>query len=266
MTGADRMRVSPAADVFTGICRSVEAFCADTALPCWPATPCEAGAPGSWEELRRHAGDSAPGGPERIAAWHHVAHHLREESATGDERIWTLTAVGLLAPRLRGAAYAIARRTGAERADVGSALLLGVLEGARTLPERSADVERHLMDAAFASGWRTGRRGCREVPVAEWGEERDGAVPLSAVRTPAGVVSAGAMSGRLLQRVQGERLGALAHRLGLLPHVRQVRRTARSRSRGPSGGLHGGDHRARGEQPALFQMPETGGAAHAGPS
>ncbi|MFF2956301.1 hypothetical protein ACFVVU_33730 [Kitasatospora sp. NPDC057965] len=262
MTRADRMRVPPAADVFAGICRSVEAYCADTALPCGPATPCEAGVPRSWEELRRHARDSVPGGSERIAAWRCVAHHIREESATGGERIWTLTAVGLLAPRLRGAAYAIARRTGAERADVGSALLLGVLEGARSVPEPSADVERHLMDAAFAAGWRTGRRGSQEVPVAERGEERYGAVPLLAVRTPAGVVSVGAMSGRLLQRAQGERLGALAHRLGLLPHVRQVRRTSRSRPGGP----HGAGRRTTGEQSALFEMPETGGGVHAGPS
>ncbi|MFF8769790.1 hypothetical protein [Kitasatospora sp. NPDC015120] len=193
--------------------------------------------------------------------WRHVARHVREESCTGGERIWTLAAVGLLVPRLHGAAYAIARRTGAERADVGSALLLGVLEGARTVPEASAGIEQHLMDAAFAAGWRTGRRGSRETPAGERDAARDEAQPSFVLRTP-GVVSVGAMSGRLLQRAQGERLGALAHRLGLLPHVREVRRAGRSRHGGPLGG----DHRTRGEQPALFELRRTGGFNHDAPS
>ncbi|WP_380285968.1 hypothetical protein [Kitasatospora purpeofusca] len=260
MTARGCSQVSPTSDVLAGVRRRVEAYRVDKVLPCGPTTPCEAGVPVSPDDLKGRACDGTPGDPGRIAAWRHVGYHVREESEADGERIWTLTAVWLLAPRLRGAAYAIVRRTGAERADVGSALLVGVLEGARTIGERSEDIEQDLMDAAFAAGWRTGRRGSKEIPVGEWEAVGEAAEPLFAARTAHDVVSVGAMSGRLLQRAQGERLGALAHRLGLLPHVREVRRSSRSRAGQP----HRGAGRVLGEQPALFEMPETGGSAREG--
>jgi len=142
-----------------------------------------------------------------------------------------LVAVWLLAPRLRGAAYSLSRRTGAEHADVCSALLQGTLEGARTLGRVDTSLaEQHLVDAAFAAGWRTGRRSPEEAPVGEWGtvQEPEESDPLTIAADE--VVRVDGMSRTLAQQAQGERLGSLAYRLGLLDHVRQVRQRGRRRA------------------------------------
>ncbi|TBO58143.1 hypothetical protein EYS09_19005 [Streptomyces kasugaensis] len=254
------MSVPTTLDVFTRICRSVEEQYADTMVLCGPAdartAPCGGGEPISLEDLRSRArsGDSVHLG--RTAAWGHIAHHLREEAEAEGERSWMLITVWLLAPRLRGAAYSIARCTGAERADVGSALLQGALEGARTIKGVGpADIEKHLIDAAFAVGWQTGRRGSKETPVEEWNMVGEETGPQPMTRTPGAVVRVDVMSRTLAQQAQGERLGALAYRLGLLSHVRQVRRTSRSRPRRPRDGAR----RTPSEQPCLFEM---WGSAH----
>ncbi|MGW1664013.1 hypothetical protein [Streptomyces microflavus] len=137
----------------------------------------------------------------------------------------------LFAPRLRGAAYSISRRTGAEHADVCSALLQGTLEGLRTLGRADATAaERHLVDAAFAAGWRTGRRSPEETSVGEWGAVEKPEGPDSLAIAADEVVRVEGMSRTLAQQAQGERLGSLAYRLGLLAHVRQVRQRGRRRA------------------------------------
>ncbi|MFD9487537.1 hypothetical protein ACFWBX_26930 [Streptomyces sp. NPDC059991] len=168
-----------------------------------------------------------------------------------------MIAVWLLAPRLRRASYALSRHTGAERADVCSALLQGVVEAAQTVGKAdAADVEEHLVDAAFSAGWRTGRRSSKETPVTGvgiWDEEPETAMLDSLTFAPDEVVHVGAMSGALAQRAQGERLGALAYRMGLLAHVRTVRRQRRSRHGQPRAGFH---HKPTepSQQPYLFEL------------
>ncbi|MFE4176452.1 hypothetical protein ACFRR7_31115 [Streptomyces sp. NPDC056909] len=248
-------------DVFTRICRSVEDRYADTVLLCgravWPAIPFCGGGETTLDDLKASAVRGEPGRPVRIAAWRHISHHLCEEAGDRGERDWTLITAWLLAPRLRGAAYSIARRTGAERADVGSALLQGVLEAARATGSVDAThIEQHLIDAAFAVGWQTGRRSPKETPVEEvWGGDsaREETVlqPLTATRGE--VVRVDAMSGELAQRAQGERVGSLAYRMGLLAHVREVRRHSRSRQRQSRAGIHRTPGESS-EQPCLFEM------------
>ncbi|MGW2057430.1 hypothetical protein ACWCOZ_26545 [Streptomyces sp. NPDC001840] len=255
------MTMSSAHDVFTRIGRSVEDRYADTVLLCgraaWPAIPFCGGGETTLDDLKTSAVRGEPWRPERIAAWRHISRHLCEEAGDRGKRDWTLITAWLLAPRLRGAAYSIARRTGAERADVGSALLQGVLEAARAIGNVDAThIEQHLIDAAFAVGWQTGRRSPKETPVEEvWegdsAQEETVLQPLTA--TLGEVVCVDAMSGELAQRAQGERLGSLAYRMGLLAHVRQVRRHSRSRQRQSRAGVH----RTLGEsseQPCLFEM------------
>ncbi|WP_274031097.1 hypothetical protein [Streptomyces sp. MMBL 11-1] len=192
----------------------------------------------SLDDLRSQALRAAPGHPDRIAHWRHIAGHIRQDSEGEDEgeggRSWTLVAVWLLAPRLRGAAYSLSRRTGAEHADVCSALLQGMLEGVQTLGRADTSLaEQYLVDAAFAAGWRTGRRSPEETPVGEWGtvQEPEWSDPLTIAGDE--VVRVERMSRPLAQQAQGERLGSLAYRLGLLDHVRQVRQRGRRRA-GPS--------------------------------
>ncbi|MFD7495621.1 hypothetical protein ACFV8T_24915 [Streptomyces sp. NPDC059832] len=253
--------MSPAHDVFARICQSVEDRYADTALLCGRtarrSTPLCDGEGITLDILKTRAVRGEPGSPERIAAWRHIARHLRDEAAVGGERDWTLITVWLIAPRLRGAAYVIARRTGAEWADVCSALLQGALEAARAIERVDATrIEQHLVDAAFAAGWRTDRRSPKEKPVGEVGERysaREEMVLQPLTARLGEVVRVDAMSSALAQRAQGERLGSLAYRMGLLARVRQERRHSRSVQRQPRAGVHqkpGGSS----EQPRLFEM------------
>ncbi|WP_335932637.1 hypothetical protein [Streptomyces sp. PTD5-9] len=211
-------------------------------------------------------------------------------SGRDDERRWELIALWLLTPRLRGGARTVARRTGAEPADARSAMLAGALDALRTVGTvMPPDVEKYLVDAAFHAGWRTGRRDPRETPTDAW--DRTPSAPdrpggpsgpsgpgepgclcdPSGVCDPAGprgpyprragtasgggcaqVVRVHTMTRSLFQRAHGERLGSLAYRLGLLPHVREARRRRRARPR------HRADTgRARAAQPFLFDVSET---------
>ncbi|MFJ2674063.1 hypothetical protein [Streptomyces sp. NPDC087525] len=254
--------MSPAHDVFTRICRSVENRYTDAVLLCGCAALFHDGGGATLADLKARAVGGEPGSPERIAAWRHIARHLCEEAEDRGERDWTLITAWLLAPRLRGAAYAIARRTGAERADVGSALLQGMLEAVRAIENVDAThIEQHLVDAAFAVGWQTGRRRPKETPVEE-ADERDVARqetllhPLAV--TLGEPVRVGTMSGALAQRAQGERLGSLAYRMGLLAHLRQVRRRSRSRRRQPRAVVQR-TQRESSEQPCLFEMWRSDG-------
>lgn len=242
------MSLSATRDVFTEISRSVEACYGVEAL-CGRAGAgtgrCEGGAPVSLAGLRSQARSREPGAQGEAALWHHVAHHLREEAESGGEQRWTLITVWLLAPRLRGASWWFVRRTGAERDDVCSAFLHGLLEGVRSVKAADpADVEQHLMAAAFAAGRRTGRRNREERPAGERDMALDQVAAPPPTRASGEVVHVNGMSRDLARRTQGERLGALAHRLGLLPHVRQVRRNNRSRSGCAS------------DQPGLFELTD----------
>ncbi|MFE2938776.1 hypothetical protein ACFXKG_06825 [Streptomyces sp. NPDC059255] len=230
------MTVPLSSDAFTRVCRWVEdqyadtRMCLRTGLDAMPLCDEERS---SLNDLRSKALHEDLGSPARVEAWCHIAHHIREETGSRREERWTLIVLWLLTPRLRGAARVIARRTGAERADVCSALLQGALEGVRTLGRAApAGAEQHLVDAAFAVAWQTGRRSPQETPIGEW-DVMKGLVTDQLVSTTADcdLVRGDAMSIALAQRAQGERLGSLAYRLGLLTHVRRVRQLRRARPR-----------------------------------
>ncbi|MEU8681088.1 hypothetical protein [Streptomyces sp. NPDC048611] len=120
----------------------------------------------------------------------------------------------------------------------------------------ATSIEEHLVDAAFAAGWQTGRRSPKETLVGEVGEResaRKEMVQEPFTATLREVIRVDALSGALAQRAQGERLGALAYRMGLLAHVRQVRRHSRSQQRQSRAGVHRTPCESSG-QPCLFEM------------
>ncbi|MEU5158594.1 hypothetical protein AB0G74_03135 [Streptomyces sp. NPDC020875] len=187
------------------------------------------------DRLRRTATDpSTTGG---AALWGHVVGRARTEPTAPHEQRWTLLAVWLLAPRLAATSRKIARRIRAEHADVCSTMLLGLLEALRgPTPDHPADTAEHLLRAASTTGWRTPRRDPRER-LADHPEDIRGNRSLDDPETPcrhAGIVEISAPSQALVRRANGERLGALAHHLGLMPRVRAVRRTRRARPLPPS--------------------------------
>lgn len=224
-------------DVFSRICRSVEQRYAQGRPLCScsdaPMEPHCGRAGISLDDLRSQALRTEPDHPDRIAHWRHIADHIHQDPQDEDEgrQSWTLVAVWLLAPRLRSSAYSLSRRTGAEHADVCSAFLQGTLEGVRALGRVDASLaEQHLVAAAFAAGWRTGRRSPEETPVGEWGTVQEPEPPDPLMIGADEVVRVDGMSRPLAQQAQGERLGSLAYRLGLLDHVRQVRQRGRRRA------------------------------------
>ncbi|GHB06090.1 hypothetical protein ACIQRS_30100 [Streptomyces termitum] len=252
------MSASFTADVFARVERSVEERHAGGVFPCRGGAAegaCATGGGVSLVEARSRARGGDFTDSERLAVWQHVGRHLQEEAKDPGDRTWTLIAVWLLASRLRAASYKISRANpGSALADVASAVLEGVLEGVRTIGEKSPeDVGRHLVNAAYTAGWlQAVSPHRRETPVGEW-EVLGGTVAQGPqVRAPGGVVEVGDLSGALARRAQGERLGSLAHRLGLLEHARRVRRANRAGSRRPEDrGAH-----ARNGQFVLFELGE----------
>ncbi|MEU9452623.1 hypothetical protein [Streptomyces sp. NPDC048277] len=171
------------------------------------------------------------GSAEWAERWQAIAKHLHHEAEQGLEGPWTLIALWLLTPRLKVVVRTVIGRTGAESDDVCSEVLAGVIHGMATVRAASPDrIEDHLVDAAYAAGRKTGRRAPNEVPEAEIENRLSTTVPHMAAPLfiDGQVVRVGPMSMQLAQRANGERLGALAQRLGLLRHVRETRRLQRA--------------------------------------
>ncbi|MEU7578535.1 hypothetical protein AB0B50_13100 [Streptomyces sp. NPDC041068] len=258
------MSVLPFSNVFACLAHWVEACCSDEHL-CLHHGRCAEATAGSClplSALRAVMQQEDLDGVLRTALWQALARNLERETERGQEQRWTLIALWLLTPRLKGAARAIVGRTGAELGDVFSAVLAGAAEGAATAGAVNPDqIEQHLMDSAFAAGWKTGRRAPNEVLAAE--VEDGPPVPFFPEIAPTfidgQVVQASTMSMALVQQAHGERLGALAQGLGLMRHVREVRRLRRA---GLVSSERPGTGTAMQQQQALFETGEdTDGTA-----
>ncbi|MGW2628632.1 hypothetical protein ACWC2K_04775 [Streptomyces chattanoogensis] len=258
------MTMQPSEDVFVRIGRWVESCCTDTRL-CLPTGHCRALLSQDHtiqdhtiqdhaahdhmtpHELKILVSDTALQHPARAVVWQCLAQCVHDEAEDGREQRWALIVLWILTPRLSKAARVIARRIRAELDDVRSALLVGALEGLRSA--RTADpldVERWVLRAAFDAGWQTGRRDPRATSMEEK-EMTKRALPLG---RPSGVahgsersegshaVRVDRLSLAIAQRAHGERLGALAQHLGLMPHVRQVRHHRRRQLHAPRCDAH----------------------------
>jgi hypothetical protein len=228
------MSILPFTNVFTCLAHWVETCCSEECL-CLHRGSCADASTGSClplSALRAVMQQEAPGCAVRTELWQALARRLEYETEHGQEGRWALIALWLLTPRLKGAARTIAGRTGAELSDVCSAVLAGAIQGMAAVPAVDPDhIEQHLMDSACAGGWKTGRRAPNEVLAAEVDDGPPG--PLLQEAAPSfidgQVVQVSTMSMALAQQAHGERLGAVAQRLGLVRHVREVRRLRRAR-------------------------------------
>ncbi|MBX9399341.1 hypothetical protein K4749_38770 [Streptomyces sp. TRM72054] len=250
------MALLPYTNVFACLAHWVETCCPDERLCLHTGICAEAPADSClslsslWASMRCEK----PASAKRAEQWQAIAQQLHYEAEHGQKGPWTLIALWLLTPRLRRAVRTSVDRTGAEASDVCSEVLAGALQAMATVRAASPDgIEDHLVGAAYAAGRKTGRRAPNEVPEAEIENGLSISVPHMAAPLfiDGQVVRVGPMSMELAQRAHGERLGALAQRLGLLPHVREVRRLRRAGlAQGRSLGQHGiGQH-----QPGLFEM------------
>ncbi|MEU6995891.1 hypothetical protein ABZ953_35220 [Streptomyces sp. NPDC046465] len=252
------MSVLPFTDVFACLAHWVETSCSDDRLclhdgrcaeapagTCLPLSALQAA-------MRYEERDSA----RRAQQWKAIAQHLGHEAGQGLEGRWTVIALWLLTPRLKAAVRTVVTRTGAERSDVSAEVLAGAIQGMATVRAANPDrIEDHLLDEAYAAGRKTGRRAPNEVPEPEVGIGLSTSDFQMATQIPIDghVVRVGPMSMALAQRAEGERLGALAQRLGLLEHVREVRR---SRSAGLTQKRGSGRCRTGQDQRSLFEIGE----------
>ena len=227
------MSVLPFTDVFDCLAHRVETSCSDERLCLHDGRCTEATADTCLplSALRTAMRYEERGSAKRAQQWQAIAQHLGHEAGLGLEGPWTVIALWLLTPRLKFAVRTVVAWTGAERGDVSSEVLAGAIQGMATVRAANPDrIEDHLLDAAYAAGRKTGRRAPNEVPEPEVGNGLS--VPDLQMAAPifidGHVVRVGPMSMALAQRAEGERLGALAHRLGLLQHVREVRRSRRA--------------------------------------
>ncbi|MCE4942331.1 hypothetical protein LVX13_04180 [Streptomyces albulus] len=168
----------------------------------------------------------------RRAVWTRLVQLAQAEGLTGTSR-WPLITVWMLLPQLGRGSRTIARSLRAELADVRSAMVMGLLAGLGTIdPDRQPDVRTVLIRHAFAAGWRVGRRPAAELPtegmrLAQTVRPHGDADP--GLGGTCDVIPVTWLSSDLAQRIQGERLGALAECLGLMGHVRAQRRRLRAR-------------------------------------
>ncbi|MFH9660271.1 hypothetical protein ACH4NF_19540 [Streptomyces sp. NPDC017248] len=186
------------------------------------------------------------------AVWRDAIRAARSDDSPG--RPWQLLLLWLALPRLTGTVRRIALRLRTGRRDLEAEMVATLLERLPTVDPEAPDAIGQLLRAARSSAWHYARSEARSFPTADiegvaarsarpgdgdsCGEdeghehETDGtgglAWEIAAPPDPAGLRASVRVTVSA-EQVEGERLGALAKRLGLHDAVRQVRRPGRGR-------------------------------------
>jgi hypothetical protein len=133
---------------------------------------------------------------------------------------WELAAIWLMLPKLGIMAKRISRCGRMDIRDIRSELLLGFVEALRGADPAQPGLGRHLWSATYGRGWQAHRRFRHETPVVDleliarlsaecrwWNSLTAPTVATGTERAPSAAEAS--------TRVQGERLGSVAQRLGL---------------------------------------------------
>jgi hypothetical protein len=157
----------------------------------------------------------------REGIWRQVVGLVQEQRGGECEPPWQLITVWMVIPALRGTASRLFHRFRVDRSDVQSEMLLAFIEAVHSVDPGHPDLGAFLCRKACSGGWRVRQRVSPEAPV----EDIDLAVrSLPAADSndvfPQGHVRSGGLRAQTSNpasptQVEGERLGALAHRLGL---------------------------------------------------
>ncbi|MYR92362.1 MULTISPECIES: hypothetical protein [unclassified Streptomyces] len=179
--------------------------------------------------------------------WRVCIRRAKDECEAGAGGRWQLLLIWLLLPRLSGTVYRVCTRLRASRPDVETEAVLGLLESLTTLDPDFPDAAAVLAGAAKSHAWRSARSarpmisvGHIEALVTE--DDHPGAEGSSAVEgrpssweveitppnDPDGLRAPLRFPVSAAQ-LEGERLGALAHQLGIHDVVRRARRPQRGR-------------------------------------
>lgn len=154
----------------------------------------------------------------RNALWQEL---VRAAQSRGES--WLLAATWMMVPGLRRISARLSPGSGADRSEIEAEIIAGFIEALRAADASRENLSAHLWWAAYRAGQRARRMlaQSRETPVddidraaqvqAEPGEP--GGLLDDAVH--AGVISASEADLITRTRLEGERLGAVAERLGL---------------------------------------------------
>ncbi|MEU2440493.1 hypothetical protein ABZ595_30575 [Streptomyces rubradiris] len=190
-------------------------------------------------------GDLADG-VQATAIWRDVIQAAQSDETPG--RQWQMLLLWLAMPRLTGTARRIARRLRVSPQDPEGEMAATLLERLPAIDPESPDAIGQLLHAARSSAWNYARSEARSFPHADMetvaarharpeaddSEEYDEndidhvAWEMASPPDPAELRASLRVTVSAAQ-VEGERLGALAKRLGLHDMVRQTRRHSRRR-------------------------------------
>jgi nucleotide-binding universal stress UspA family protein len=180
-------------------------------------------------EIREGMLDRAVDLREKDAVWRELLVNARRERAD-----WQLAALWMMVPGLRGIVRRCAGGPGADSRDLESEAVTGFLEAVRDIDLERDAIGPRLWWAAKRKVQRAAAQLGRELPVEdiEVKAVNGGGIPGDPLREAVhdGVISD--VDARLIgsTRLEGERLGSVAERLGLRYHACQ-RRRARAEGR-----------------------------------
>ncbi|MFC5724451.1 hypothetical protein ACFP1Z_30280 [Streptomyces gamaensis] len=172
----------------------------------------------------------------RDTVWRRLLRLARQDRSQDPDRFWSLAAIWVMLPGLRRTAGRLAHYSRADTQDISSAVLLGALEALHSTDVALPGLADQLWRAASKGGRRLTKDATREYPVddLETARRLSGAgldEPSSAaVPVYRGVPHSWEETGAGVVRREGERLGAVAHRLGLGATVRTARQCTGTRS------------------------------------
>ncbi|GHJ35997.1 hypothetical protein Sm713_16060 [Streptomyces sp. TS71-3] len=152
--------------------------------------------------------------------------------------MWSIVTLWMLLPGLRRAVFRIARCSRVDRQDICSAVLTAALEALYAADPERPGLGDELRRAASSGGWRFAKAAAREQPVADLEithRQRPARIHDSAQQDKVvhrGVVGSRGPSGPASARQEGERLGAVAQRMGLDAALRAARLRTTSRAAG----------------------------------
>lgn len=131
---------------------------------------------------------------------------------------WALAATWILLPALKSVTYRISRTTRLDIVDLRSAVITGFLEALATInPERD-----NLGSTLYWSAYHAGRAACRPHRQVNPTDEIDRITAYITDTTPPahrGVVDTTHTGQPTRSRLEGERLGSIAHRMGVADHL-----------------------------------------------
>lgn len=157
----------------------------------------------------------------REAIWRQVVRLAQEQSEGEHEPSWQLIAAWMVIPALRRTVSRLVHRFRVDRGDAQSEMLLAAIEAVHSVDRGRPELGTFLCRQACSGGWRARKHTSPETPVEDIdvaarslpAADRNDVFSHDHVRR--GVLRSQDSNPASPSQIEGERLGALAHRLGV---------------------------------------------------